>query len=787
MSANSKSVSVRRLQSITDDELSRSTAALYAAFSEARFMNILVGGDKSLLPLYQAASIKSCVIGGHFFVAGLGHDDITGVATWYAPGETSFGTMVICLITQLTPTYDKFLNELLGAEYRKSAWYLQLMGVTPETQNHGIATALMEAAEYLARKSNSPMYLETTSENAVSFYKRLGFVIRGSSTVSHPMGDTTAYVMSKDVPKVAELFKGIQAIPSVKLSVDHLLYQDEILVLHLSLSYSYKFLHIHSGALTLKIRPFRHQLDRSSDGSREYAKLLTPLQRILHSVFSSRILLHLRRAVNQNIVQVSDMPAGLPAMGENAVETQHGDGIDMDLLSAATWSPYLLFCIKRIRSKLLPRIFLCILVVPSVGFLRTQYAKYVNKKAAAALGAVPIPCVRGKWPGNLDLHRSIARPWAMVRQNRLSDLNIYDQHAATTINFISSFAGDSIAFDAQDLFARFTLNSASEFLFGNCLNTLHGKLPVAGRAKLGPKGSSIEDEFGTFAWAFEDIQVQIARRTRIGKPWPLFELFKDKTAKSNAIVRNWLKPLVESALREKVSATYLLSTDDAEAIRFQILNMLLAGRDTTTLVLSFVIYFLCLHPDVMRRLREEILREEILQEYGEDGQPSIQTMKNMQYLRAVIDETLRLFPPVPMNLRLSDSAPHAFPAIGKSPKYHIPPGTVVVYHTLLLQRRPDIWGEDADDFNPDRWLDPEYAKRVTENPFIFIPFHAGPRLCLGQNFAYNEMTFFLVKLLQKFRGFELAPTLNRQNPFPLRGGSKAKVGNPSRGYGPRVL
>lgn len=68
---------------------------------------------------------------------------------------------------------------------------------------------------------------------------------------------------------------------------------------------------------------------------------------------------------------------------------------------------------------------------------------------------------------------------------------------------MSTFARESAAFDAQDLFARFTLDSASEFLFGDCLNTLHGSLPLAGRAKMGPKGSSIEDEFGTFAWAFE--------------------------------------------------------------------------------------------------------------------------------------------------------------------------------------------------------------------------------------------------------------------------------------------
>jgi cytochrome P450 len=55
----------------------------------------------------------------------------------------------------------------------------------------------------------------------------------------------------------------------------------------------------------------------------------------------------------------------------------------------------------------------------------------------------------------------------------------------------------------------------------------------------------------------------------------------------------------------------------------------------------------------------------------------------------------------------------------------------------------------ASTFDPDRWLD-ERIKRVTHNPFIFLPFNAGPRICLGQQFAYNEMSYFLIRLLQNF-------------------------------------
>lgn len=81
-----------------------------------------------------------------------------------------------------------------------------------------------------------------------------------------------------------------------------------------------------------------------------------------------------------------------------------------------------------------------------------------------------------------------------------------------------------------------------------------------------------------------------------------------------------------------------------------------------------------------------------------------------------------------MNLRLSDHAAHAFPATRDTPRYAVPPNTVILYNTFLIQRRSDLWGADALEFRPERWLNPEVAKSLTENPFMFHPFHAGPRL-----------------------------------------------------------
>ena len=74
---------------------------------------------------------------------------------------------------------------------------------------------------------------------------------------------------------------------------------------------------------------------------------------------------------------------------------------------------------------------------------------------------------------------------------------------------------------------------------------------------------------------------------------------------------------------------------------------------------------------------------------------------------------------------------------------------------MLLHRRTDLWGPDALEFDPDRFLDERVRRYLTPKPYIFVPFNAGPRICLGQQFAYNEMSFVLVRMLQAFAGVSL--------------------------------
>nr|VWO99560.1 Cytochrome P450 monooxygenase CYP52X1 [Ganoderma boninense] len=196
-------------------------------------------------------------------------------------------------------------------------------------------------------------------------------------------------------------------------------------------------------------------------------------------------------------------------------------------------------------------------------------------------------------------------------------------------------------------------------------------------------------------------------------------------------------------------------TDDRQLIRDEIANILLAGRDTTACTLTFAVYRLAEHPNILQRLREEILSI-----VGPSRRPSHDDIRNMKFLRAVINETLRLYPPV------HATKDTVLPATTTQPPIFVPAGTNTAYCVFIMHRRKDLWGPDALKFDPDRFLDERVQKYLTPNPFIFLPFNAGPRICLGQQFAYNEASFMLVRLLQQVSAIEFVPEVAPESVVP---------------------
>ncbi|KAK8061957.1 cytochrome P450 [Apiospora phragmitis] len=383
--------------------------------------------------------------------------------------------------------------------------------------------------------------------------------------------------------------------------------------------------------------------------------------------------------------------------------------------------------------------------------------------------------------------RGMIRP--MFVKDRVSDLVVFERWTAALVRQIElqrrglvaglgekedkgccSGFGEGVV-DIQSLFYRMTLDVTTDFLLGVAVDSLNNP----------------RDEF---AEAFNEVQRLQMYLTIVGP----FESIMPRGRYRAGIraIDRFVMPYIEAALalpaaelEKRTSSTdftFLHSvarhTRDPKVLRDQIVAVLLAGRDTTAATLSWAFYELSRYPAKVARLRAEILEC-----VGPaPNTPSYDNLKNMPYLRHVLNETLRLYPAVPYNLRVALEDTTIPCKEGQGPPIAVLKDDVVVYSTLSMQRRRDLYpkyqqksgdGHFADPalFEPERW------EGWAPKPWTYVPFNGGPRICVGQNFALTEMAYvvfpplsypsnihflLIVRLLQKYEKIEYVGDWNAQ-------------------------
>lgn len=171
-----------------------------------------------------------------------------------------------------------------------------------------------------------------------------------------------------------------------------------------------------------------------------------------------------------------------------------------------------------------------------------------------------------------------------------------------------------------------------------------------------------------------------------------------------------------------------------------------------------------MNPDLQKRLRLEIL------DATKDRQlePDYATIEGMHLLNNVLRESLRLYSP---SLNLPREAAEDIVIAG----VQIPKGTTVTMIPAMIQQNPLVWGQDADEFKPDRW---NSLSSDASSPYAMTAFSGGPRVCIGRSFAYLEMKAVLVELLRNFifEPVDLNPKyLNPALTLKSNGGLRVKV------------
>jgi cytochrome P450 len=241
-----------------------------------------------------------------------------------------------------------------------------------------------------------------------------------------------------------------------------------------------------------------------------------------------------------------------------------------------------------------------------------------------------------------------------------------------------------------------------------------------------------------------------------------FLLSKASFRRNLKVMDAFMQPFIQEALalspsdlvtKLSKSDTFIHSlaryTRDPKLMRDQLTAILLAGRDTTASSLSWAFLELARNPRVVDKLRAEI-HETI----GTSGRPpTYQEVKDMKYLTYIINESLRLYPVVPYNVRdslVDTTLPRGAGPDGLSP-LAVQKGTSVGYSTLLMQRRKDLYPPISESFpyDPADWVPERWATWIPKS-WQFVPFNGGPRICIGQQFAMVEMGYTLVRIFQTF-------------------------------------
>ncbi|ONK75171.1 uncharacterized protein A4U43_C03F14100, partial [Asparagus officinalis] len=335
---------------------------------------------------------------------------------------------------------------------------------------------------------------------------------------------------------------------------------------------------------------------------------------------------------------------------------------------------------------------------------------------------------------------------------------VFKANSAKLASIVSDAAKSNSIIDVQELFMKSTMNSICQVAFGMELNSICGNSKEFSRFL-----EAFDAASSLISFRFVDVSWKLKKFLNIG-----FEAeLKRRIEEVNEFLYNIIRyKIIEASKNQNVALTKKMDVlsrllDEKEKdpqnittkyLRDIILSFIVAGKDTIAVTLTWFVYMLCKHPSIEAKAFKEVIsvtkglgKSESINEFI--STLTDETHENMHYLHAVLTETLRLYPAVPMDPKIcfnDDVLPDG---------YNIRKGDMVIYLPYAMGRMKFIWGDDAELFRPERWLN-DAGVFSPESPFKFTAFQAGPRICLGKEFAYRQMKMIAAVLLRFFT-FEL--------------------------------
>ncbi|ONI25160.1 hypothetical protein PRUPE_2G285200 [Prunus persica] len=325
---------------------------------------------------------------------------------------------------------------------------------------------------------------------------------------------------------------------------------------------------------------------------------------------------------------------------------------------------------------------------------------------------------------------------------------VFKTNGVKLARIISEAATSGQAIEIQDLFMKAALDSIVNVLLGIEVDTMYGTNKEAIRFS---NAFDVANEMTLYRCV--DFSWKIKKLLNIGSEAMLRKSIKV----ADEFVYNLIKSKTETVansgddvhLKRRDILSRLLESGqtDPKYLRDIIFSLFVAGKDTAASTLTWFIYMVCKHPDIQEKIAQEVREATNLKDNSsiDELADSLteETLSKMQYLVAALTETSRLYPAVPLNAKVcssDDTWPDGF---------SVKKGDIVGYHAYSMGRMKFIWGDDAEEFRPERWLD-ENGLVQQESSFKLIAFSAGPRICVGKEFAYRQMMIFSAVLLGSY-------------------------------------
>lgn len=372
--------------------------------------------------------------------------------------------------------------------------------------------------------------------------------------------------------------------------------------------------------------------------------------------------------------------------------------------------------------------------------------------------------------GDLWIHqRKVAAiEFAAIRLRTFST-QVFAEYATRLAHRVLDKSKFNKPFDLQEFVTRMTLDTTVRIAFGVDLGSLAPDLPVTTVSKNYEMASVCSFlRFSHPFWKLEKF-FQLGQERKFKKAVAALDAF------SYELIQRRKKEIPEGQLVEQVNeekddllSRFVKMSKQGDsrfgdrALRDIMINYILAGKDSTSAAICWTIYMLATHPDVCDKVRQELAElqnlhsspgkqdhqseEEAIQAFAE--LLNFDNVGSLTYLHAALTETMRLYPPLPLNAKQAvgdDVLPDG--SIVKK-------GDLVIFQAYGMGRMPYVWGPDASEFKPERWI--KNGTFQPESNFKYIAFQGGPRLCLGKDSSYLQMKITLA-LLTQFFDFQLVP------------------------------